>query len=81
MTVWQENSRAELLEKFNKCNKDTLVELIRSFDMTGSKANRKEELVTKLMEFFKVHCPDTNSAYLDKVQFLNCKLIWSCQFV
>ncbi len=41
MTVWQENSRAELLEKFNKCNKDTLVELIRSFDMTGSKANRK----------------------------------------
>jgi hypothetical protein len=49
--------------------------------MTGSKANRKEELVTKLMEFFKVHCPDTNSAYLDKVQFLNCKLIWSCQFV
>nr|AAS07057.1 expressed protein [Oryza sativa Japonica Group]ABF96584.1 expressed protein [Oryza sativa Japonica Group] len=62
----EENSRAELLEKFNKCNKDTLVELIRSFDMTGSKANRKEELVTKLMEFFKVHCPDTNSAYLDK---------------
>lgn len=41
MTIWQENSRAELLEKFNKCNKDTLVELIRSFDMTGSKANRK----------------------------------------
>uniref|UniRef100_A0A0D9VV88 DEK-C domain-containing protein n=1 Tax=Leersia perrieri TaxID=77586 RepID=A0A0D9VV88_9ORYZ len=63
----EENSRTELLERFNKCNKDTLVELIRSFDMTGSKANRKEELVTKLMEFFKLHWPTTDAANLDKI--------------
>ncbi|KAF0921802.1 hypothetical protein E2562_020096 [Oryza meyeriana var. granulata] len=63
----EENSRTELLEKFNKCNKDTLVELIRSYGMAGSKANRKEELVTKLMEFLKVHCSVTDGANPDKI--------------
>ncbi|XP_006650193.1 uncharacterized protein LOC102721060 [Oryza brachyantha] len=63
----EETSRTELVEKLNKCNKDTLVELIRSFDMTGSKANRKEELVTKLMEFLKVDYSTTDSANPDKI--------------
>ncbi|KAG8063044.1 hypothetical protein GUJ93_ZPchr0003g17518 [Zizania palustris] len=63
----QEETRTDLLDKFNKCTKDTLVELLRSFDMTGSKANRKEELVKKLMEFLKLHCSGTDGTNPDKI--------------
>ncbi|CAN6324923.1 unnamed protein product [Urochloa humidicola] len=45
--------RADLLEKLNRCKRDTLIELCRSFVLIGSRANRKEELVSFLMEFVK----------------------------
>ncbi|KAL6878182.1 hypothetical protein ACP4OV_012352 [Aristida adscensionis] len=49
----EEKSRTELLEKLNKCKRDPLIELCRSFGITGSRANRKEELVSFLMKFSK----------------------------
>ncbi|XP_062211532.1 DEK domain-containing chromatin-associated protein 4-like [Phragmites australis] len=52
----EEEERTELLEKLNSCKRDTLIELCRSFDIIGSRANRKEELVSFLMKFSKDHC-------------------------
>ncbi|CAL4939935.1 unnamed protein product [Urochloa decumbens] len=51
----EEILRADLLEKLNRCKRDTLIELCRSFDVIGSRANRKEELVSFLTEFVKDH--------------------------
>ncbi|KAG0550710.1 hypothetical protein BDA96_01G362000 [Sorghum bicolor] len=52
----EEKSRAELLEKLKSCKRDTLIELCHSFDVIGSSANRKEDLVCFLMEFIKDQC-------------------------
>ncbi|ONL98871.1 hypothetical protein ZEAMMB73_Zm00001d029504 [Zea mays] len=62
----EEKSRAELLEKLNRCKRDTLIELCRSFDLIGSRANRKEELVLFLMEFIKDHCSGSDVINSDK---------------
>uniref|UniRef100_A0A0E0KF05 DEK-C domain-containing protein n=1 Tax=Oryza punctata TaxID=4537 RepID=A0A0E0KF05_ORYPU len=62
----EEKSQAELLEKLNKSNKDTIVELCRSFDIIGSKANRKEELVIIMMEFLKEQYSGTDTTDPDK---------------
>jgi hypothetical protein len=42
-TGWQcqEKSRIELLDDLNMCKRDTLIEICRSFDIAGSRANRK----------------------------------------
>ncbi|KAJ1296714.1 hypothetical protein BS78_01G323500 [Paspalum vaginatum] len=62
----EEKLRGELLEKLNRCKRDTLIELCRSFHVIGSRANRKEELVSFLMEFVKDHCSGVDGANSDK---------------
>uniref|UniRef100_A0A0A9EIC6 Uncharacterized protein n=1 Tax=Arundo donax TaxID=35708 RepID=A0A0A9EIC6_ARUDO len=62
----EETSRTELLEKLNLCKRDTLIELCRSFDIIGSRANRKEELVSILMKFVKDHSSGIDGTNLDK---------------
>nr|TKV95560.1 hypothetical protein SEVIR_9G371300v2 [Setaria viridis] len=62
----EEILRADLLEKLNRCKRDTLIELCRSFDVIGSRANRKEELVSFLMEFVKGHCSGIDGTNSDK---------------
>jgi len=61
----EEILQADLLEKLNRCKRDTLIELCRSFGVIGSRANRKEELVSFLMEFVKGHS-GVDGAYSDK---------------
>ncbi|RLN18884.1 uncharacterized protein C2845_PM02G23450 [Panicum miliaceum] len=62
----EEILQADLLEKLNRCKRDTLIELCRSFGVIGSRANRKEELVSFLMEFVKDQCSGIDGAYSDK---------------
>ncbi|CAL4914900.1 unnamed protein product [Urochloa decumbens] len=62
----EEILRANLLEKLNRCKRDTLIELCRSFDVIGSRANRKEELVSFLMEFVKDHNSGIDGTNSDK---------------
>ncbi|CAN6294724.1 unnamed protein product [Urochloa humidicola] len=62
----EEILQADLLEKLNRCKRDTLIELCRSFDIIGSRANRKEELVSFLMEFVKDHCSGIDGTNSDK---------------
>lgn len=62
----EEKSQADLLEKLSRCKRDTLIELCRSFDVIGSRANRKEELVSFLMEFVKDHCSGIDGTNSDK---------------
>ncbi|KAL6650132.1 hypothetical protein ACP70R_014356 [Stipagrostis hirtigluma subsp. patula] len=62
----EEKSRTELLEKLNKCKRDTLIALCRSIDITGSRANRKEELVSFLMKFSKGHSSGIDGRNPDK---------------
>ncbi|GJN31760.1 hypothetical protein PR202_gb20218 [Eleusine coracana subsp. coracana] len=62
----KEKSRTELLERLNVCNRDTLIELCRSFDLIGSRANRKEELVSFLMKFVKEHSSAIDGTNPDK---------------
>nr|CAB3500510.1 unnamed protein product [Digitaria exilis] len=58
--------RADLLEKLNRCKRDTLIELCRSFNIIGSRANRKEELASFLMDFVMDHCSGIDGTYSDK---------------
>ncbi|WVZ57262.1 hypothetical protein U9M48_007667 [Paspalum notatum var. saurae] len=62
----EEKLQGELLEKLNRCKRDTLIELCRSFHVIGSRANRKEELVSFLMEFVKDHCSGIDGTNSDK---------------
>ncbi|GJN40840.1 hypothetical protein PR202_gn00251 [Eleusine coracana subsp. coracana] len=62
----KEKSRTELLERLNVCKRDTLIELCRSFDLIGSRANRKEELVSFLMKFVKEHSSAMDGTNPDK---------------
>ncbi|TVU46578.1 hypothetical protein EJB05_06120, partial [Eragrostis curvula] len=56
----------EVLENLNVCKRDMLIELCRSFDIIGSRANRKEELVSFLMKFVKDHSSRTDGTNHDK---------------
>lgn len=62
----EEKSQTELLEKLRKCNKRTLVELCRSFDIPGSTGTKKDELVTIVMEFLMEHCSGVDGPDPDK---------------